>query len=123
MSNNRPLSPHLSVHKKILTSVFSIFHRFTGIFLSLGLFLITLWILLIALGPNYFDLFKNISTNFFIKSILFFWTVSIFYHLFNGIRYLYWSFGKGMELKTVYFSGYIVLFLTSISSVLVWFKI
>jgi len=123
MSNNRPLSPHLSIHKKILTSVFSIFHRFTGIFLSLGLFLIILWIFLIALGPNYFNLFKYISTNIFFKSILFFWTVSVFYHLFNGVRYLYWTFGKGMELKTVYFAGYIVLALTFISSVLVWFKI
>ncbi len=123
MSNNRPLSPHLSIHKKVLTSVFSIFHRFTGFCLCFGLILIALWILLIALGQSYFDLFKPISTNLFFKLTLFFWTIAIFYHLFNGIRYLYWSFGKGMELKTVYLSGYIVFALTLISSILVWFSI
>ena len=43
MTNNRPLSPHLSIHKKVLTAVFSIFHRFTGIALSLGTIFIALW--------------------------------------------------------------------------------
>ena len=31
MIYNRPLSPHLSIHKKVLTALFSIFHRITGI--------------------------------------------------------------------------------------------
>ena len=121
MNNNRPLSPHLTIHKKILTAVFSIFHRFTGIFLSIGAILIAVWILLLALGQNYFILFKSLSANFFFKFILFIWTLSIFYHLFNGLRYLYWSFGLGMELKTVYRSGYVVLVLTFISTFLVWY--
>ena len=41
-------------------------------------------------------------------------------HLFNGIRYLFWTYGYGMELKTVYTSGYIVLSLTFIASIFVW---
>ena len=49
-----------------------------------------------------------------------FWTVGIFYQLFNGTRYLYWTYGLGMELKTVYLSGYVVLILTFLSSLLVW---
>ena len=44
MIDNRPLSPHLSIHKKILTAVFSIFHRITGIALSSGSVLIAIWI-------------------------------------------------------------------------------
>ena len=58
MTNNRPLSPHLSIHKKVLTAFFSIFHRFTGIGLSLGTIFIALWISLIALGPIFF-MFMN----------------------------------------------------------------
>ena len=54
------------------------------------------------------------------NELIIFWTIGIFYHLFNGIRYLYWTYGLGMELKTVYLSGYVVLILTFLSSLLVW---
>ena len=121
MIDNRPLSPHLSIHKKVLTAVFSIFHRITGIGLSIGSILITIWISLLSLGENYFFLFNYISNTFVFKLVLFLWTIGIFYHLFNGVRYLYWTYGIGMELKTVYYSGYVVVFLTFMSSFLVWF--
>lgn len=120
MIDNRPLSPHLSIHKKVLTALFSIFHRITGIGLSLGSILISIWFLLINLGPNYFLYFEIISRSIFFKLILLIWTIGIFYHLFNGCRKLYWSFGIGMELATVYMSGYVVLFLTFLSTLLVW---
>ena len=121
MIHERPLSPHLSIHKKILTAVFSIFHRLTGIGLSLGSIFVSLWITIIALGPNFFYFFEYIASLVIFKIILFLWTVGIFYHLFNGIRYLFWSIGIGMDLKTVYISGYFVLFLTSMSTLAVWF--
>ena len=120
MIDNRPLSPHLSIHKKVLTALFSIFHRITGIGLSLGSILISIWFLLINLGPNYFLYFEILSRSIFFKLILLIWTIGIFYHLFNGCRKLYWSFGIGMELATVYMSGYFVLFLTFLSTLLVW---
>ena len=121
MIDNRPLSPHLSIHKKVLTAIFSIFHRITGIGLSIGSILMTIWISLLAFAQNYFFLFTSISDTFLFRLILFLWTIGIFYHLFNGIRYLYWTYGIGMELKTVYYSGYIVVLLTLISTFLVWF--
>tara|TARA_B110000014_G_C19990960_1_gene513267 strand:+ start:458 stop:826 length:369 start_codon:yes stop_codon:yes gene_type:complete len=120
MIDNRPLSPHLSIHKKVLTSVFSILHRVTGIGLSLGSVLIAIWISLLSLGPKYFFIFQIISSTFLFKVILIFWTIGIFYHLFNGIRYLYWTYGIGMDLKTVYFSGYVVSLLTFIATLVVW---
>ena len=120
MNDNRPLSPHLSIHKKVLTALFSIFHRITGIGLSMGSILISIWFLLISLGPNYFVYFEIISQNIIFKFILLIWTIGIFYHLYNGFRKLYWSFGIGMDLTTVYRSGYIVLFLTLISTIVVW---
>ena len=120
MIDNRPLSPHLSIHKKVLTALFSIFHRITGIGLSLGSILIAIWFLLISLGPNYFIYFEMISKNILFKFTLLIWTIGIFYHLYNGCRKLYWSFGIGMDLTTVYRSGYIVLFLTMVSTIVVW---
>ena len=121
MTENRPLSPHLSIHKRILTALFSIFHRFTGISLSIGSIFISFWIATIALGPKHFSLFEYISSMTLFKIILFAWTIGIFYHLFNGIRYLFWSYGMGMDIKTVYSTGYVVLFLTLISTLCVWF--
>ena len=120
MIDNRPLSPHLSIHKKILTAVFSIFHRITGIALSIGSVLIAIWIFLVALGPQYFLFFEIIAASIVFKIILFFWTLGIFYHMFNGVRYLFWSYGLGMGLKTVYNSGYLILFLTVLSTLFVW---
>jgi succinate dehydrogenase / fumarate reductase cytochrome b subunit len=120
MKQKRPLSPHLSIHKKVLTSVFSIFHRFTGIGLSLGAILLSIWILLLALGPKYYSIFQNISSLLIFKFFLFLWTLAVFYHLFNGVRYLFWSFGKMMDLNIVYKSGYVVIILSLLSSIIVW---
>ena len=121
MIDNRPLSPHLSIHKKVLTSVFSIFHRLTGIFLTIGSFFLVFWFLSVLIGENFYNYFQIISSNFIFKAILFFWTLAFFYHLFNGIRYLFWSFSLGMELKTVYLSGYIIALLTIIATIIVWY--
>ena len=123
MSLNRPLSPHLSIHKKVLTAVFSIFHRFTGICLSLGAILLSFWIILIALGPSFYSKFQSLSSLIFFKIFLFLWTLTIFYHLYNGIRYLFWSYGKMMDLSTVYKSGYVVIILSILSTMLVWISI
>ena len=123
MQLNRPLSPHLSIHKKVLTAVFSIFHRFTGICLSFGAVLFSIWTILIALGPDYYSKFEVLSSLIAFKIFLFFWTIAIFYHLYNGIRYLFWSFGKMMDLNIVYNSGYVVIVLSILSTVLVWISI
>jgi succinate dehydrogenase / fumarate reductase cytochrome b subunit len=120
MISNRPLSPHLSIHKKVLTSVFSIFHRITGIGLSVGSILIAIWVSLIALGPNFFFTFEFLASSLIFKLILFLWTLGIFYHLFNGTRYLFWTYGLGMDLKTVYNTGYLILFLTLVATIFVW---
>ena len=95
----------------------------TGICLSLGAVLLSVWIILIALGPSFYSKFQILSSLIFFKIFLFLWTLTIFYHLYNGIRYLFWSFGKMMELSTVYKSGYIVIILSLLSTVLVWISI
>ena len=121
MTDNRPLSPHLSIHKRVLTAVFSIFHRISGIGLSVGALLISIWFFLISSGPQFYVYFELISKNILFKLVLLVWTIGIFYHLFNGCRKLYWSFGIGMELSQVYRSGYVVLFLTILSTLGVWY--
>ena len=87
----------------------------------MGALLISIWFFLISFGPEFYIYFEIFSKSIFFKLVLMIWTVGIFYHLFNGCRKLYWSFGIGMELSQVYKSGYAVICLTLISSLVVWY--
>jgi len=117
---SRPLSPHLTIHKKVLTSLLSVAHRLTGLGLSLGSVFIVMWISSIAIGGEYFNIVYSFFGSILGKTVLFIWSFGIFYHLINGIRYLIWSIGYGIELKTIYRSGYIVIFFSTLCTILLW---
>jgi succinate dehydrogenase / fumarate reductase cytochrome b subunit len=55
----RPLSPHLQVYKPQLTSVLSITHRGTGVFLSLGALVLTYWLVCLAVSEELFNSFHT----------------------------------------------------------------
>ena len=107
--SSRPLSPHLQVYKPQLTSMMSIFHRGTGIALAVGTLMLAAWILSVAAGPEALECFNGFAGSWFGQLLLLGWTFSIFYHLSNGIRHLFWDAGKGFEIETAYKSGYAVL--------------
>ena len=44
----RPLSPHLQVYKPQITSALSIFHRITGVALSVGTLVLVWWLVAAA---------------------------------------------------------------------------
>ena len=48
----RPLSPHLSIYKPMLTMMMSIVHRITGGALFFGTLLLAWWLIAAASGPN-----------------------------------------------------------------------
>lgn len=108
-TSDRPLSPHLQVYKPQLTSVLSITHRFTGMFLVLGAIGWLLWLLAIAGGPETYQSFVAYFAHPVTKVFVGLWVLALNYHLLNGIRHLFWDAGKGFELKTAYASGYAVL--------------
>ena len=117
---DRPLSPHLQVYRWQLTMAMSILHRATGIALSIGTILLVLWLVAAAWAP---DLYAGIQ--WFLGSwlglvLLFGWTASLFYHLCNGIRHLWWDIGRGLDLPSVYASGWVVLVTTATLTVLSW---
>ena len=117
---SRPISPHLSVHKKLQTSILSITHRVTGVGLSLGSVLIVIWLFLLAISEEYFQIINFFLTTIFGKIFLFFWLFGIIYHLLNGIRYLIWSLGHGLEINNVKISGYIVIILSLSLTLFLW---
>ena len=106
---NRPLSPHLKIYKPQLTSLLSITHRGTGLFLSLGLLFLPCWLVSIAAGPAHYAQLQVYLLSWYGKCLLIALIFSLYYHLANGVRHLFWDIGLGLALKTTYKSGYAVI--------------
>ena len=117
---HRPLSPHLQVYKWQLTSVLSILHRATGIALSVGALYLATWVIYAASNPNAYALFQSFNTSILGRIVLGGWLFCAFYHLCNGIRHLFWDAGYGFELKDAYRSGWIVVAVALIATVVSW---
>jgi len=118
----RPLSPFMfpTWYRFQITSALSILHRLTGIALAVGSILLAWWLISLAAGGELFA-----KTHAFITSpigmlLLFGWSIAFFYHLCNGIRHLVWDAGHGFELRHAYRSGYAVLAVTVVLTVLTW---
>jgi len=120
MKRESPLSPHLQVYKWQLSSLLSITHRMTSIFNFLGLSLFATWIFMLFMGEKIFGYFVIFASTFVGKFIFIGITWSFSYHLFNGIRHLFWDLGYGYELKTANLSGLAVLALSFLLTLTVW---
>jgi succinate dehydrogenase / fumarate reductase cytochrome b subunit len=116
----RPLSPHLQIYKPQLTSVLSITHRGTGVFLTLGALFLSCWLLSIANGPEAYTALQAYITAWYGQVILFAWVFSLYYHLCNGIRHLCWDAGLGLEIRATYISGYTVIAASVLLTLLTW---
>jgi len=114
----RPLSPHLTIYKFQLTSMLSITHRATGMGLHFGLLgFAGAMVLLPNSYPYYLTLLAGSGGG---KALLvaskFIISWPFFFHTFNGIRHLVWDMGKGFSIKTLYKSGYAVVGLSILAS-------
>ncbi len=116
----RPLSPHLQVYRWPPTMLASILNRATGIALSLGSLLLVWWLVALASGPEAFA-----DVGGFIRSplgliMMLGWTVSLFYHLFSGIRHLVWDQARLFAKPSLNPVTYLVFGLSLVATALVW---
>ena len=118
---SRPLSPHLQVYKPQLTSVLSITHRMTGLFLSLGMVVFVFWLYQLASDSANATAMITFFQSTLGTIVLFMWVFAFAYHLCNGIRHLFWDVGKGFSIPAVYRSGYLVLVAAILITVAVYF--
>jgi succinate dehydrogenase / fumarate reductase, cytochrome b subunit len=91
----RPLSPHLSIYRPMLSMMMSIAHRITGAGLYFGSLLLVWWLLAVASGPAAYATFQSIAGSFLGRLVLFGYTWALVHHMLGGLRYLIWDTGRG----------------------------
>ncbi len=119
-SADRPLSPHLQIYRWQLTSVLSILHRASGLWLGAGSILLVWWLAAAASGPQAYAGVADFLGSWIGLLFLFGWTLSLFYHLCNGVRHLAWDTGWGFDLKTAYRTGWTVVAATGALTAIAW---
>ena len=99
---SRPLSPHLQVWKFHPTMLSSILHRASGVVNYVGAVLVALWLIALASGEAAYtglmDMLNGPIKLLVIIALVGF-TLSLIYHMLNGIRHLVWDAGKGFDPK------------------------
>jgi succinate dehydrogenase / fumarate reductase cytochrome b subunit len=95
--NERPLSPHLQVYRLPLTALLSFTHRATGVFLSLGMILLVVFLLAVAQGQESFACVHSFLQSVVGRLFLWAWIYSLLFHLCHGFRHLIWDTGHGFE--------------------------
>lgn len=121
-ARTRPLSPFMigPYYRPQLTSMLSITHRATGVFLSFGAVLLVLWLLAVAAGGETYARVQHISSAWYGQLALLAWTYALFYHLCNGIRHLVWDAGYAFDMKSVYLGGWLVVAVSIALTALLW---
>ena len=120
MARSRPLSPHLQVYRLPLSALMSISHRATGVLLAAGSLVLVYWLAAVAGGPDTFAGAQALLGSLPGRVLLLVFTFSLFYHLGNGIRHLFWDAGLGFDLRTTHTSGVVVIVAAIVLSLVAW---
>lgn len=118
---NRPLSPHMTIYRPQVTSVFSILHRITGVAMTLGAVLVVWWFLAAATSPEYFETVDGLMTSWIGGLILIGSVWALWFHFCNGIRHLVWDLGMGMEIDDVAQTAWLTLAVSIILTIITIF--
>ena len=117
---SRPLSPHLQIYRPQLTSVLSFTHRLTGVILGVYAVALVAWLIAAAAGPKAYATVQALLQSPSGKIVLLVCTFSFFLHLCSGIRHLVWDTGHGLDLGSIYLSGWIVVAVSTMLTAFSW---
>lgn len=119
-TDKRPMSPHMQVWKWHMTMASSILHRATGVANYVGAFLVVAWLFATAAGPDLYEPFAALVGSIWGQLVLFGFTLSVSYHLLNGVRHLFMDAGKGFNPKFASFTAGLALVLSIALAVAIW---
>ena len=120
---SRPLSPHLQVWKFHPTMLSSILHRASGVVNYVGVMLVAIWLIALASGEAaYTGLmdFLNGPIKILVILALIGFTLSLIYHMLNGIRHLVWDAGKGFDPKASNQRSVLIMIGSVILTAILW---
>ena len=117
--NSRPISPHLTIYKKQISSVLSIFHRLTGAGLFFG-FAIVMWWFSLLIFSRFDSFYIELGGGCLVRGCLVLISFSGFYHFCTGIRHLVWDTGRWFSIKAVNVSGWIAVICSIIFTAVFW---
>lgn len=116
----RPLSPHLQVYRWPVTMFASILNRATGIALAVGSLLLVWWLVAAATSAAAFAGVQHFMASPIGLLLLLGWTFSLCFHLFSGIRHIFWDVGWGFEHRALNAVTWLVLAASVLATVLLW---
>ena len=114
------MSPHLQVWRWHVTMLTSILHRVTGVGLYLGGLIAAAWAIALASGPEPYAIFKDLLGSPLGKFVMFGMSLSVFYHLGNGVRHLVWDLGHGLDKESANQSAFVVFGFAIAATIAVW---
>jgi len=120
-TDKRPMSPHVQVWKWHLTMASSILHRVTGVGNYLGIILVIAWLFATAVGPDLYEPLAGLTGSIWGQLILFGFTLSVCYHLLNGLRHLVMDAGAGFNPKFAGFTAGLAIVLAAVLAVAIWY--
>ncbi|HEX7944766.1 MAG TPA: succinate dehydrogenase, cytochrome b556 subunit [Phenylobacterium sp.] len=114
------MSPHLQVWRWHVTMLTSILHRVTGVGLYLAGLIAAVWAIALAGGADSYSLFLVVMASWFGKLIFAGMSLSLFFHLGNGVRHIIWDFGHGLSKEDASASSFAVLGFAIAATGAVW---
>lgn len=98
----------------------SILHRATGVALSAGFAVLSLWLFYAAFGVEQYGVLMSYMGGVIGKIMLVGWSFSFFFHLGNGVRHFVWDVGRGFEKSTADASAWFVLLFAVTLTAMFW---
>lgn len=108
----RPTSPHLQIYRRSYTMVLSILHRATGLALSVGLLLLSAWLLAVGTGPAGYARLMALLDSPPGLVVLAGFGGAFWYHFVAGIRHLVFDTGRCLERREARRSAVVVIVAT-----------
>jgi succinate dehydrogenase / fumarate reductase, cytochrome b subunit len=115
-----PLSPHLQIYRPQLTSMLSICHRMSGVGLSLGLVMLTWFLVALSHGGASYDTFLWFCGSPLGVLMLMGFSAAACFHLCSGIRHLFFDTGSLFDIHHAYIAGYAVLGGSALLTAIIW---
>jgi len=120
LAANRPLSPHLSIYRPMLTMLMSIAHRITGFGNAVGFLLLAWWLVAIAAGPEKYAVVSSFFGSIVGRTVLFLFSWGLIHHMLGGIRHLIWDTGHGLDKTSIEIFALATIIGSTALTILVW---